>query len=144
MLFRSWTARRVLRIGGVAFPWYPRAAVNDGLMTLFFLVVGLEIRRELTRGELRDRRAAMLPAIAALGEYLDEGRPVLLARREAADQAPVEIFLNHRGEPLGVRGLRARLERLRRLAGLPEGITPHTLRHSFATHLLDEIGRAHV
>ena len=65
-----WTARRVLRIGGVAFPWYPRAAVNDGLMTLFFLVVGLEIRRELTRGELRDRRAAMLPAIAALGGML--------------------------------------------------------------------------
>jgi NhaA family Na+:H+ antiporter len=65
-----WAARRVLRIGGVAFPWYPRAAVNDGLMTLFFLVVGLEIRRELTRGELRDRRAAMLPAIAALGGML--------------------------------------------------------------------------
>ena len=47
------------------------------------------------------------------------------------------MFLNHHGEPLGVRGLRGRLDRLRRLAGLPEGVSPHTLRHSFATHLLE-------
>jgi NhaA family Na+:H+ antiporter len=41
--------------------------VNDGLMTLFFFVVGLEIKREWVSGELRDRRAAALPAIAAVG-----------------------------------------------------------------------------
>jgi NhaA family Na+:H+ antiporter len=41
--------------------------VNDGLMVLFFFVVGLEIKRELVTGELRDRRAAALPALAALG-----------------------------------------------------------------------------
>jgi Na+/H+ antiporter NhaA len=40
--------------------------VNDALMALFFYVVGLEIRRELAVGELRDRRAAAIPAIAAL------------------------------------------------------------------------------
>jgi NhaA family Na+:H+ antiporter len=41
--------------------------VGDGLMALFFLVVGLEIAREWAEGELRDRRAAALPALAALG-----------------------------------------------------------------------------
>ncbi|WP_022929000.1 Na+/H+ antiporter NhaA [Patulibacter americanus] len=40
--------------------------VNDGLMAFFFYVVGLEIRREMILGELRDRRAAAVPAIAAL------------------------------------------------------------------------------
>ena len=41
--------------------------VNDGLMTVFFFVVGLEIKRELVRGELADRRRAALPIAAALG-----------------------------------------------------------------------------
>ncbi|MGI8927218.1 MAG: Na+/H+ antiporter NhaA [Tepidiformaceae bacterium] len=41
--------------------------VNDGLMAIFFFVVGLEIKRELVRGELRTRRQAALPVVAALG-----------------------------------------------------------------------------
>ena len=41
--------------------------LNEGLMALFFLVVGLEIKRELIRGELRDRKTAMLPIGAAVG-----------------------------------------------------------------------------
>jgi len=44
--------------------------VNDALMAIFFFVVGLEIKRELVEGELRDRRAAALPAIAAVGGVL--------------------------------------------------------------------------
>jgi Na+:H+ antiporter, NhaA family len=44
-----------------------RHLVNDGLMTLFFLVVGLEIRRELDGGELASPRAALLPVIGAVG-----------------------------------------------------------------------------
>lgn len=41
--------------------------VNDGLMTLFFLLVGLEIEREIYQGELSDIRAALLPIFAAIG-----------------------------------------------------------------------------
>ncbi len=44
--------------------------VNDALMTVFFFVVGLEIKRELVTGELRDRNRAALPAVAALGGML--------------------------------------------------------------------------
>ncbi|MGH8979347.1 MAG: Na+/H+ antiporter NhaA [Acidimicrobiia bacterium] len=44
-----------------------RAWVNDGLMAIFFFVVGLEIKRELVEGELRQPRQAALPVIAAIG-----------------------------------------------------------------------------
>ncbi len=44
-----------------------RHFVNDGLMALFFFVVGLEIKRELVHGELADRRVAALPVFAAVG-----------------------------------------------------------------------------
>ncbi|MEX2010918.1 MAG: tyrosine recombinase [Chloroflexota bacterium] len=103
-------------------------------------LASLDLRRGEVRvlGKGRKERIGLLgrPAVAALHAWLDDGRPVLAARR-GGDEAPVELFLNHHGEPLGVRGLRFRLDRLRRAAGLPEGVSPHTLRHSFATHLLD-------
>ena len=41
--------------------------INDGLMTIFFLLVGLEIKREVIEGELSDPRRAILPAAAAIG-----------------------------------------------------------------------------
>jgi NhaA family Na+:H+ antiporter len=47
-----------------------RRWVNDGLMAVFFFVVGLEIKRELVKGDLRDPRRASLPALAALGGML--------------------------------------------------------------------------
>jgi site-specific recombinase XerD len=100
---------------------------------------------DLRRGEIRvlgkgrKERIGLLgrPAIAALEAYLEDGRPALAARRRPGAAEPDVIFLNHEGAPLGVRGLRFRIDRLCRIAGLPEGVSPHTLRHSFATHLLD-------
>src|SRR5205823_14642999 len=44
--------------------------VNEGLMAVFFLVVGLEVRRELLHGELRDRRRVAMPVLAAAGGML--------------------------------------------------------------------------
>src|SRR5262249_1800003 len=63
-----WHTRVSLEIG----PWrlggeLGHFVVNDVLMTVFFFVVGLEIKRELVAGELRDRRKAALPVFAALG-----------------------------------------------------------------------------
>jgi site-specific recombinase XerD len=109
---------------------------------------------DLKRGEVRvtgkgrKQRVSLLgrPARAAVAKYLDAGRPVLAAqaaegsedrRHSTVDEVVNVLFLNYLGGPLGVRGMRYRLERLRIIAGLPDGVSPHTLRHSFATHLLD-------
>jgi NhaA family Na+:H+ antiporter len=62
-----WASHLDVRLAGHALALDLRHWVNDGLMTLFFFVVGLEIKRELEQGELKDRRRAALPAFGALG-----------------------------------------------------------------------------
>jgi Na+/H+ antiporter NhaA len=65
-----WSTELWLRLGDVGLEHDLRWWVNDGLMALFFLVVGLEVRREFDTGELRDRRRAAVPVLAAVGGML--------------------------------------------------------------------------
>ncbi|MBS1724187.1 MAG: Na+/H+ antiporter NhaA [Armatimonadetes bacterium] len=60
-------ASLALRLGGFAESNSVLGWVNDGLMAIFFLVVGLEVKRELVQGELSTARQAALPVVAAIG-----------------------------------------------------------------------------
>jgi Na+:H+ antiporter, NhaA family len=62
-----WATNAGFSLGRFGFSMDLRHWVNDGLMTIFFFVVGLEIKRELVEGELRDPRKAITPVVAALG-----------------------------------------------------------------------------
>ncbi len=90
-------------------------------------------------------------ALAALGVWCEGGRPALLAEtgmRAGGECRPASVggggalaasttlFLNHRGRPLTRQGLYKIVQGHARSAGLAERMSPHTLRHTFATHLL--------
>ncbi len=102
--------------------------------------VGLGLAElDLEAGMLRTRgkgaKERMVPvggrARAALAAWLERGRPALVG-----DQDEARVFVNRRGGGLTRQGLYKIVQRHARTAGLEMRMSPHTLRHSFATHLL--------
>jgi len=71
-------------------------------------------------------------AVEALSRYLEAGRPKLVKPR-----SPANVFLTKRGTPFAAVTLWLRIKNHVRRAGVARNITPHMLRHSFATHLLE-------
>ena len=70
----------------------------------------------------------------AVERYLDDSRPKLLKKSNIDTDV---VFLNHLGMPLTDRGVRHILSQITKKAALQAKISPHQLRHSFATHLLN-------
>ena len=87
-----WTSELHLRVAGQALELDLRHWLNDGLMTIFFFVVGLEIKRELVDGHLSTRRTASLPIACALGGMVVPALLYLaIAGRSAADGWAVPV-----------------------------------------------------
>jgi len=84
-------------------------------------------------GEKRHRTVPIyINAADALERYIEEGRPQLLV-----DEGENALFLNHRGQRLTRQGLWLIIKHYVKQVGITGTVTPHTLRHSFATHMLD-------
>jgi len=96
------------------------------------LNMGLKSLRVMGKG--KKERVAIFgeTAARALNAYISEARP-MLAGAESGDW----LFLNRLGGRLGARSVMMTMERARRVLGITKPLTPHKLRHGFATHLLE-------
>lgn len=104
------------------------------LITLNIDHVNLEVGYIRCFGKGSKERIVPLGSVArkSVGEYLQRGRVKLI--KVKAEQA---LFVNHHGRRLTRQGFWKIIKKYARVAGIAKEITPHTLRHSFATHLLE-------
>lgn len=98
--------------------------------------VSVDAREVRVRGKGRKVRVVPVGEVAldALDRYLREARPLLVKRATAEED---HAFVSRTGRPLSGSDVQRRLSRYLALSGVPAGTSPHTLRHSFATHLLE-------
>ena len=98
-------------------------------------VADVDLEAGILRARGKGSKERLVPigttAGQALAAYLRRGRPAL-----AGDRLEQRLFLNHRGNGLTRQGLYKIVQRHARSAGLASKMSPHTLRHTFATHLL--------
>ena len=101
--------------------------------------IDLEEKLALVFGKGARERLVPFGSFAAISlkAYLEEARPNLLARRKDGDMGYPVLFLNRFGGGLSDRSVRRTLDKYVLKAGLSRKISPHVLRHSFATHLLN-------
>jgi integrase/recombinase XerD len=137
----------VARLLGAPRGTGPAALRDRALLELMYAcglraseATGLEVRDlDLRAGVLRARgkgsKERLVPigreAIAATRAYLERGRPLLVGLRDEP-----RVFVNRRGTGLTRQGLYKIVQRHARAVGLQDRMSPHTLRHTFATHLL--------
>jgi integrase/recombinase XerC len=97
----------------------------------------LFVEAVLVKGKGRKERYVPLGsfAIEALERYMTNGRKMLLAKTENKSDS---LFLNYKGEPLSARSVRSILNKIIEESSLTIHISPHVLRHTFATHMLNE------
>lgn len=74
-----WQTPVAISVGSLSLTHSIQDWINDGLMTIFFFVIGLEIKRELVAGELKNKQAAILPLAAAFGGMLLPASVYILA-----------------------------------------------------------------
>jgi integrase/recombinase XerD len=98
-------------------------------------VNAVDLRAGVLRARGKGSKERLIPvgreAVTALRTYLEHGRPQLVGQRDER-----HLFVNHRGNGLTRQGLYKIVQRHARTAGLEGKMSPHTLRHTFATHLL--------
>ncbi len=123
------------------------AARDTALLTLLY-GAGLRISEALSlkRGDIplgpsltilgKGRKERVVPVLDVLREAID-AYAALIPFTGARDSV---LFLSRRGKPMSAREAQLMMQRLRGRLGLPERATPHALRHSFATHLLQNGG----
>ena len=104
----------------------------------------VDIKRRAVRVMGKGRKERYVPFTIecqkALQEYLTKLRPVLLSHFSPTSkqlEPPIEFFLNSKGQKLTTRGLEYILDSIEEKTGTFMGLHPHILRHSFATHLLE-------